>query len=134
MEQQAAVPAHVAMGRLRPKPKAVKVEVLRDGKSSEAISFVHGPGARNTEGLNQKMVGSANAGFETAGIENLTPASAAPLAIAEAPAAPLARTTASARRNRHAAHAQSPSGEGFSGAPADNPFFAGPNSKTIDVP
>lgn len=130
IEHQAAEPVAI---HSRPRPKAIQVEILRDGHSSEAISFVHGPGARNTEGLNHKMVGSADAGFETAGIESLTPAPAAPLAIAEAPAAPTARTVSAASKH-HAAHSESPSEVGFSGAPENNPFFAGPNSKTIDVP
>ena len=114
----------------RPRPKAVQVEILRDGKSSESISFVHGPGARNTEGLNQEMVGSANAGFEMAGVENLTPA---PLTAPNA-SAPPAGSVASTANGRHDAHVQAPSGAGFSGTPEENPFFAGPNSKTVDVP
>jgi hypothetical protein len=129
MEHQALAPVpHVAAGPPRPKP--IQVEILRDGNKSESISFVHGRGARNTEGLNQEMIGAADSSFETAGIEKLPPA---PKAVAAA-SMPPARRVASAARGGHAAHAQAPSGVGFSGAPENNPFFGGPNSKTIDVP
>jgi pilus assembly protein CpaB len=128
IEHQAA--ATVPHLTARPRPKAIQVEIMRDGKSSESISFVHGRGARNTEGLNQEMVGSAGASFEMAGVENLTPAPV----TAPAAAAPTAGRVASAASVRHRAHAQAPSGVGFSGTPEDNPFFSGPNSKTIDVP
>jgi pilus assembly protein CpaB len=129
MEHQALAPVpHVAAGPPRPKPR--QVEILRDGNKSESISFVHGRGARNTEGLNQEMIGAADSSFETAGIEKLPPA---PKAVAAA-SMPPARRVASAARGGHAAHAQAPSGVGFSGAPENNPFFGGPNSKTIDVP
>jgi pilus assembly protein CpaB len=129
MEHQAAVPVpHVAMGP--PRPKSIQVEILRDGHSSESISFVHGRGARNTEGLSQEMIGAADSSFETAGSEKLTPAAEAVAAVSLPPA----RRAASAVRGGHAAHAQAPSGVGFSVAAEKNPFFGGPNSKTIDVP
>ena len=108
----------------------VKVEVMRDGHTSESISFVHGRGARNTQGLKQEMVGSADANFEMAGVENLTPAAVAPPAASTPPAG----STAAAARGPHASHPPSPSALSFSAAPAENPSFAGPNSKTIDVP
>jgi pilus assembly protein CpaB len=129
MEHQALAPVpHVAMGP--PRPKSIQVEILRDGNKSESISFVHGRGARNTEGLNQEMIGAADSSFETAGTENRTPATEAVAAASLPPA----RRVASATRGGHAAHAQAPSGVGFSGATEKNSFFGGPNSKTIDVP
>ncbi|HVB82742.1 MAG TPA: Flp pilus assembly protein CpaB [Candidatus Binataceae bacterium] len=129
MEHQAVAPvAHI---RARPRPKAVRVEILRDGTKSESVSFVHGRGARNTESLNPEMVGSAGASFEMAAVENPTPA---PVAAPAASAPPATGRMASAASSRHGAHAPVPSGVGFTGAPTDNPLFAGPNSKTIDVP
>ncbi len=129
MEHQAvaAVP-HISA---RPRPKAISVEILRDGSKSESVSFVHGRGARNTEGLNQEIVGSADESSETAGIENLTPA---PVAASVASGPPAGRAAPAAAGVRHATHALAPSVVGFAGAPEDNPFLAGPNSKTIDVP
>ena len=130
MEHQAAAPVpHVSA---RPRPKAIQVEIMRDGKSSESVSFVHGRGARNAEGLNPQMVGAADPSFEMTGVENLTPA---PAAVPDAPAAPTARDALAANGRRITRpHAQAPSGVGFAGAPENNPFFSGPNSKTIDVP
>jgi pilus assembly protein CpaB len=132
MEHQAAAAPVAHMGR--PRPKAISVEILRDGKSSESISFVHGRGARNTESLNQQEIGAAGASFEMAGVENLTPAPvvAAPSApaVAAASAARPARVASAASRR----HEPAPSAAGFSGAPEDNPFFSGPNSKTIEIP
>jgi len=129
MEHQAAVPVvHIAG---RPRPKAISVEIMRDGKSSESVSFVHGRGARNTEGLNHQMVGAADSSYEVAGVENLTPA---PVPAPPKAPTPRAGSVASAGSGRHGVHAQAPSGVGFSGAPENNPFFSGPNSKTIDVP
>ena len=113
-----------------PRSKVVQVEILRDGHSSESISFVHGPGARNTKGLNQEMVGSAGSGFEMAGIEN--PRSG-PVATPNATAPP-AMSVASTANGRHDAHAQAPSGVRFSRAREEKPLFAEPNSKTVDVP
>jgi pilus assembly protein CpaB len=128
IEHQVVAPVpHAAAPR---QPKAVHVEILRDGHTSESISFVHGRGARNSEGLNRARVGSAGASFEVAGIENLTPA---PVAAAAA-SAPPAGSVASMASGRHDVRVQAPSGVGFSEAPAANSFFAGPNSKTIDVP
>jgi hypothetical protein len=103
---------------------------MRDGHSSESVSFTHGPSARNSEGVNQEMVGSAGASYELAGVENLEP-SPAPAQVASGP--PPGRLAVAAK-SRNAARAQMPSGVGFSGAPEDNPLFSGPNSKTIDVP
>ena len=57
MERQAVAPAPPRMSR--PRPKAIQVEIMRDGKSSESVSFVHGRGARNTEGQDRETVGSA---------------------------------------------------------------------------
>jgi pilus assembly protein CpaB len=127
MEHQAAPVAPRVFAR--PRPKAISVEIMRDGKSTESVKFMHGRGARNTEGLNQTMVGAADPSFEMAGIENLTPAPAA------APAdPPVAAHVAAAVKHDHAVHTNAPSEVGFSGAPESNPFFAGPHSKTIDVP
>jgi hypothetical protein len=128
MEHQAIAPiVHVG----RPRPKAISVEIMRDGKSSESISFVHGRGARNTEGLNQEMVGAADPSYEVAGVENLAPA---PAAVAPAAPTPRVGRVAAAASGRDGVHAPASSGVGFSGAPESNPFFSGPNSKTIDVP
>jgi len=127
MEHQVAPIVHIAA---RPRSKPISVEIMRDGKSSESVSFVHGRGARNTEGLNQETVGAADPSYEMAGVENLTPA---PVAVPAASTPPAGRV-ASEASGRHGAHAQAPSGVGFSGAPENNPFFSGPNSKTIDVP
>jgi pilus assembly protein CpaB len=111
------------------RPKAVKVEILRDGSKTESVSFVHGRGARNTEGLNQEMIGSAGNNYDVAGIENLTPAAAAPAFSApsvtrKTPVVKLPRPTES----------RGTTDVGFSGISERNPFFSGPNSKTIDVP
>jgi pilus assembly protein CpaB len=128
MEHQAVAPiVHIG----RPRPKAVSVEILRDGSKSESISFVHGRGARNTEGLNQEMVGAADPSYEVAGVENLAPA---PAAVAPAAPTPRVGRVAAAASGRDGVHAPASSGVGFSGAPESNPFFSGPNSKTIDVP
>ena len=99
-------------------------------RAANRFRFVHGRGARNTEGLNQETVGAADPSYEMAGVENLTPA---PVAVPAASTPPAGRV-ASAASGRHGAHAQASSGVGFSGAPENNPFFSGPNSKTIDVP
>jgi hypothetical protein len=128
MEHQAAAPAPRVFAR--PRPKAISVEIMRDGKSTESVKFVHGRGARNSEGLNQKMVGAADPSFEMAGIENLTPAPAA----APAGPPPVAERVAAAIHERRAAHAKMPSEVGFSGTAESNPLFGGPHSKTIDVP
>jgi pilus assembly protein CpaB len=129
MEHQAAAP--VPRMNARPRPKAISVEILRDGSKSESVSFVHGRGARNSEGLNQEKVGSADGNYETAAIENLTPA---PVALSTASAPPVRRAALASRSAAHAAHASAPNAVGFAAAPEDNPFFAAPNSKTIDVP
>lgn len=128
MEHQAAAPVPRVSGRPRPKP--ISVEIMRDGHSTESVNFVRGRGARNNEGLNPEMIGSVDESYETAAIENLT---AGPVAAPVA-AARLAERVAPAISARHAAHAAMPSAVGFAGAPEENPFFAGPNSKTIDVP
>ncbi len=127
MEHQAVA---APVPHVRSRPKAVQVEILRDGSKSESISFVHGRGARNTESLEPQEVGSVGAGFEMAGIENLTPASAS---AAASPAAPSA-AAAPASGHRRAARASAPVATGFSAPPADAAPFAGPDSKTIDVP
>jgi pilus assembly protein CpaB len=130
MEHQAAASPAPARISARPRPKAIQVEILRDGSKSESVSFVHGRGARNTVGLEQETVGAADPGFEMAGVENLTPAPAAP-AVAAVPRA----GAAPAAGSRHERHAPAPaSAVGFAAAPEDNPLFAGANSKTIDVP
>jgi len=127
MEHQAVAPiVHIG----RPRPKAISVEILRDGSKSESISFVHGRGARNTEGLNQEMVGAADPSYEMAGVENLTPA---PVAVPPAAPTPRVGRVASVASGRDGVHAPGSSGVGFSGVPENNPFFSGPNSKTIDV-
>ena len=128
MERQAVAPAPPRMSR--PRPKAIQVEIMRDGKSSESVSFVHGRGARNTEGHDRETVGSAGSSFEMTGIENLTPAPEAAPAVSTPPA----RRVAAAASGRHGSHAHAASEAGFSGAPEDNPLFTGANSKTIDVP
>jgi pilus assembly protein CpaB len=157
MEHQAAAPVP-RIASARPRPKPISVEILRDGSKSESVNFVHGRGARNTEGLDQEMVGSADPrsadpssdaeSFETAGIENLTAHDPAtelavlmPLAGLGSPAgmAPPAGRVASTTDSRrlthaHGARTQAPSAVGFAGTPEDNPFFSGPNSKTIEVP
>jgi pilus assembly protein CpaB len=126
IEHQAVAPiAHVAA----PRPKAVKVEILRDGSKSESVSFVHGRGARNTEGLNQEMIGSAGASYEVAGVENMTPIMAAPEM-----AAPAISRKAAVVGFPRTAEARDRTEVGFSGRTEKNPFFSGPNSKTIDVP
>lgn len=129
MEHQAAVPVAPRVFA-RPRPKAISVEIMRDGKSTESVKFVHGRGARNTEGLDRTMVGAADPSFEMAGIENLTPA---PVAAPAGPPALAARVAAAVNEGR-AAHEKTPSEVGFSRAPESNPFFSGPHSKTIDVP
>lgn len=130
MERQAPAVARVVV-RPRARPKAVKIEILRDGTSSQSVSFVHGRSARNTTGPAGKVVGSApGASFEMAGISDLTPASAGASASG-APAASLA-----APRSAFAGHGVTPPVKaGFSSAASEaNPFASAPNSKTIDVP
>ncbi|HLK86935.1 MAG TPA: Flp pilus assembly protein CpaB [Candidatus Binataceae bacterium] len=128
MEHQAVAAAPVP--HVRPRPKAVQVEILRDGSKSESISFVHGRGARNTESLEPQEVGSVGAGFEMAGSEKLTPDSAPVAASSTEPSA----AAASAPGHRRSAHAPASVATGFSAPPADAAPFAGPDSKTIDVP
>lgn len=128
IEHQAVAPiAHVAA-----RPRAVKVEILRDGSKSESVSFVHGRGARNTEGLNQEMLGSAGASYEVAGVESLPPVMTAPAVTASAKS----RTAGVGGLGGLArpADARDTADVGFSGTTEKNPFFSGPNSKTIDVP
>jgi pilus assembly protein CpaB len=125
--QAIALPPHIAA---LPRPRTVQVEILRDGHTSESISFVHGRGARNTEGLNQTTVGSAGSGFEMAGVENRTPAPGAAPPLA-APLAGSVPSTAGAHDN---AHVPTPSAAGFSADSEGDSPFAGPDAKTIDVP
>lgn len=128
MEKQAPPAPRVVM---RPRPKAVKVEILRDGKSSDTVSFVHGRSARNTVGPKSDMMGSAGASFEMAGVEDGT--AAAP----EAPASAAAPVASGARPHSHdAASPAAPAVKvGFSSSASEaSPFAYAPNSKTIDVP
>jgi len=115
----------------RPRPKAIQVEILRDGNSkSESVSFVHGRGARNTVGLDQETVGATDPSFEMTGVEGI-----APTAETAAAAAPRAGAVAATASGRHKTHAPAPaSAVGFAAAPEDSALFAGANSKTIDVP
>ncbi|HZO81675.1 MAG TPA: Flp pilus assembly protein CpaB [Candidatus Binataceae bacterium] len=127
--QQAPAVSRVAAPR-HARPKAVKIEILRDGNKSESISFVHGRSARNASSLNNTTVGSAAAEFETAGIEAATPA------VESRPAAAVAATGARPSAGAPRGRAASPSDSvGFaSSAPGAIPFASEPNSKTIDVP
>jgi len=129
MEHQAVAVAPAP--RARPRPKAVQVEILRDGSKSESVSFIHGRGALNTESLNQQEVGSVGAGFDMAGIENLTPAPASAASIASAPA-PTGVPAASS--HHRPVHTPASVATGFSAPPANAAGFVGPDSKTIDVP
>jgi hypothetical protein len=132
MEHQAAAAPAPARIAARPRPKAIQVEILRDGTKSESVSFVHGRGARNTVGLDQETVGAADPSFEMTGVESLAPAPEAARAVAGAPRAGAAAATAGSRYETHAPVPAS--AVGFAAAPEDNPLFAGANSKTIDVP
>lgn len=128
IERQVAAPIpHITAP---PRPDTVQVEILRDGHSSESISFVHRRGAHKTKGSDQETVGAAGARFEIVGPESLTPTPvAAPVA-----SAPPAGSVASTSSSRHTAHDEAPSAMSFSRAPEESPVFAGPNSKTVDVP
>jgi pilus assembly protein CpaB len=128
MEQQAPAVARVVV-RPRPRPKAVKVEILRNGTSTQSVSFVHGRSARNTIGPNGSTLGLAGASFEVAGVKNLTPSPAAPPSSGPS----VANVTASSRTRTGGATA--PAEAGFSSKASEaNPFAFAPNSKTIDVP
>jgi hypothetical protein len=113
-----------------PRPNTVQVEILRDGHTSESISFVRGRGAHNTKGSDQETVGSAGASFKIVGPESL---SAVPTAAPVA-SAPPAGSIASTASGRNTARVEAPSTMSFSRAPEESPFFAGPNSKTVNVP
>jgi pilus assembly protein CpaB len=126
IEHQVVAPP---IARVAPRPKTVKVEILRDGSKSESVSFVHGRGARNTEGLKQEKIGSADASYEVAGVENLTPD--IPASAVAAPATGRKAALASVPR---AVDVRDRADVGFSGMTEKSPFFSGPNSKTIDVP
>ena len=130
MEHQAAAPAPARI-MARPRPKAIQVEILRDGSSkSESVSFVHGRGARNTVGLDQETVGAADPSFEMTGVDGLAPAPEAAAA-----AMPRAGAAAATAGGRHETHAPTPaSAVGFAASAEGSPLFAGANSKTIDVP
>jgi len=129
MEHQAAAPAPARMVA-RPRPKAIQVEILRDGSKTESVSFVHGRGARNTVGLEQETVGAADPSFEMTGVEGFASAPEAASAVAAAP-----HGSAAAAGSRHGMRAPAPaSAVGFAAAPEDSPLFSGANSKTIDVP
>lgn len=126
MERQAPVARVVA----RPRPKAVKVEILRNGTSTQSVSFVHGRSARNTVSPSGKVIGSAGASFEMAGVRNLAP----PRAVPSAHGASVASASAS-HATRGGGAASVPAEAGFSSRVAEaNPFASAPNSKTIDVP
>jgi pilus assembly protein CpaB len=116
----------------RHKPEAVKIEILRDGHSSESVSFVHGRSAQNNAEPDSDKVSSAGSGFDVAGVENMSVAPEAPVASVP-PARKLARV-APAHASHAAAFSAADPGVGFVGAPEANPFVAGPDSKTIDVP
>jgi pilus assembly protein CpaB len=127
MERQAAaVPRVIA----RPRQRAVKVEILRNGRTTQSVSFVHRRNARNTVGPSDNAVGSAGASFKMAGVRNLTSSSAPP----SAPDASIASATRS--HSARASHlAAAPVEAGFSSRAYEaNPFASAPNSKTIDVP
>jgi len=126
--RQAAVPVpHIAA---RSQPKTVQVEILRDGHTSESISFVHHRGAHSTEGPKRETVGSADPHFEIVGVESLAPAPVGATAASAAPGESVASTTG----GRHMPRLEAASGMSFSRTPEENPPVAGPNSKTIDVP
>ena len=127
MERQAPAVARVVVRR---RPKAVKVEILRNGTTTQSVSFVHGHSARNTVSPSGNIVGSAGASFKTAGVRNLTPPSAVPAAHGASIA-----SAAVSRRARSSGVASAPEKAGFSSRVAGaNPFASAPNSKTIDVP
>jgi len=125
--QVAAPIPHIAAP---PRPNTVQVEILRDGHSSESISFVHGRGAHNTGSSNRDVVGSAGPRFQIVGPESLTPDPIAMRAASGPPAGSVASTTS----GRHLGRVEAPSAMSFSRAPGGNPLFAGPSSKTVDVP
>jgi pilus assembly protein CpaB len=124
------VVAHVPVAPRR--PEAVKVEILRDGKSSESVSFVHGRSAENTSSSESDQVSSASASFSVAAVENMIAAPEAPPAVPAPTASKLAR--AGSVHTGHSASASAASEIGFATANEANPFAMGPNSKTIDVP
>jgi pilus assembly protein CpaB len=130
MEQQASAVPRVVVHPHPRRPKAVKIEILRDGKSSESVSFVHGRSARNTVGPNGNTMGSAGVSFEMAGVENTAPAPGAS-SVMDAPVATAEAPHSMATSRPAAPHAK----VGFSSsAPEANPFASALNSKTIDVP
>ncbi len=127
--QQAAAPVpRVAMHR-RARPKAVKIEILRDGNKSESVSFVHGRSAANSSEPPDNTVGSASANFEMAGVESAPSAASATLAGAS-----VARAEAPHGMRRSHPGASSANAGFSSSAPEAEPFASAPNSKTIDVP
>ena len=86
---------------------------MRDGHSSESISFAHRRGAHNTKGVNRETVGSAGPRFEIVGPENAMPA---PGAVPGASAPP--GSVASIPRGRHQAAVDAPGTISFSRGPA----------------
>ncbi len=124
------VAAHVPVGPRR--PEAVKVEILRDGHSSESVSFVHGRSAQNTSGPDSDKVSSAGSDSGLAFVENMIAAPDAPPVASAPEAGKLARSGSA--HGSHSASAGAGSGIGFANANEANPFVTGPNSKTIDVP
>ncbi len=101
------------LARAAVKPRTVAVEVLRDGKSAESVSFTKNPGA-----------GVAPPLWLPVAPKQATPAKAPGQARGGAPA-PLAASSAPAPA-KPVAMASSP--------PAAETAFNGPNAKTIDVP
>lgn len=127
--QQAAAPVPRVVLHRRARPKAVKIEILRDGNKSESVSFVHGRSASNSSpGPADPAVSAADAGFEVAGTAEAAPRSSA--------AAGAATARAEAPRNVRRSRPSAPAADvGFSTSAPGAPAFAStPNSKTIDVP
>jgi pilus assembly protein CpaB len=149
MAAPVAIDQHMVYApRPRARPKPVNVEVLRDGKSSESVSFVHsgsGSGGESMQPAPPEAASPAAApAADSSGSDNFVPAGSgaslgAPVttnSLSGANATPGLATGAMAAAaapepvllNSAAAGSSSPAGA-FAGS-----AYSGPRSKTIDVP
>ncbi len=136
----------VAYSQPRPKPKPVTVEVLRNGTSSESVSFIrtHG-GSSAPSGAQARPVGDSSAidaQDKAAFNESSDKFSSVPESIAAAPAAPPMAPLGGRTNDLGVVGAGEPVMVGSPGASGAAPSarasapaaYAGPHSKTIDVP
>jgi pilus assembly protein CpaB len=139
---------HIVLYRPRPKPKPVTVEVLRNGTSSESVSFIRTPGGSSgttsapaaPRGESSAIDAHDKAAFNETG--DKFSGQSDDDRIAAAPAAPAMATASNRTTDLGMVGASEPvmiGAPGASGAAPGAPSsasagYTGPHSKTIDVP